>query len=239
MINIKRLFFISLFFSCFLCVNSIEAQRYNQFDKNKKRTGVWKKYYPNKRIKYIGTFKNGKEVGTFKFYNMSFSRNPEAIKVFHKNSDSVTVTYFYDRGKLKGKGMLYGRKKVGKWIYYYKKGPVFSEESYVDGKLSGKSIVYFKSNGKIAEESTYKNGVLNGHSKNFSDKGVLIEDVLYKNGKANGLAKYFELSGSLKEKGIYKDGIRVGKWEFYLDGEVVDQKQKKESRKNKIQQKNK
>lgn len=239
MINIKRLFFISLFFSCFLCVSSIEAQRYNQFDKNKKRTGVWKKYYPNKRIKYTGTFKNGKEVGTFKFYNMSFFRNPEAIKVFHKNSDSVTVTYFYDRGKLKGKGMLYGRKKVGKWIYYYKKGPVFSEESYVDGKLSGKSIVYFKSNGKIAEESTYKNGVLNGHSKNFSDKGILIEDVLYKNGKANGLAKYFELSGNLKEKGIYKNGIRVGKWEFYLDGEVVDQKQKKESRKNKIQQKNK
>ena len=238
MINIKRLFFVALFFSCFLCVSTLEAQRYNQFDKNKKRTGVWKKYYPNKRIKYIGTFKDGKEVGTFKFYSMSFTRIPEAIKMFHKNSDSVTVTYFYDKGKLKGKGMLYGRKKVGKWIYYYKKGPVFSEEFYVDGKLSGKSIVYFKSNGKVAEEATYKNGVLHGHSKNFSDKGVLIEDVIYKNGKANGLARYFELSGGLKERGVYKNGIRVGKWEFYLDGEIVDAKKKKESRKNQLQQKN-
>ncbi len=217
----------------------MEAQRYNQFDKNKKRTGVWKKYYPNKRVKYIGTFKDGKEVGTFKFYSMSFSRSPEATKVFHKNSDSVTVKYFYNTGKLKGKGMLLGRKKVGNWVYYYKKGGLFSEEFYVSGKLSGKSTIYFKSNGKIAEETTYKNGLLHGHVKNYSDKGILIEDVLYENGKPNGLAKYFELSGSLKEKGVYKNGIRVGKWEFYLDGEVVDPKKKKESRKNKIQPKNK
>ena len=42
------------------------------------------------------------------------------------------------------------------------------------------------------------------------------------NGKANGLAKYFELSGNLKEKGIYKNGKRVGKWEFYLDGEITE-----------------
>lgn len=217
----------------------MEAQRYNQFDKNKKRTGVWKKYYPNKRVKYIGSFKDGKEVGTFKFYSMSFSRNPEATKVFHKSSDSVTVKYFYNTGKLKGKGMLFGRAKVGNWVYYYKKGGVFSEEFYVNDKLSGKSTVYFKSNGKIAEETTYKNGLLHGHVKNYSDKGILIEDVLYENGKANGLAKYFELSGDLKEKGIYKNGIRVGKWEFYLDGEVVDQKKRKESRKNKIKQEKK
>ena len=237
MINIKRLLVVSVFFSCFLGVNSLSAQRYNQFDKNKKRTGVWKKYYPNKRIKYIGTFKDGKEVGTFKFYSMSFSSNPEATKVFHKDSDSVTVKYYYNNGKIKGKGMLYGRDKVGKWVYYYKKGTLFSEEFYKAGKLSGKVIIYFKSNGKVAEETEYKNGLLNGYSKNFSDKGVLIEDVLYKNGKANGLAKYFELSGSLKERGVYKNGIRVGKWEFYLDGEVVDKKKQKETRKNKIKQK--
>ena len=52
------------------------------------------------------------------------------------------------------------------------------------------------------------------------------------------LAKYFELSGGLKERGVYKNGIRVGKWEFYLDGEVVDAKKQRETRKNNIKQKN-
>jgi antitoxin component YwqK of YwqJK toxin-antitoxin module len=238
MINIKRLFFVCLLFSCFLFSNSIKAQNYNKFDENKKRTGTWKKYYPNKRLRYIGKFENGKEVGLFKFYSMTSSLYLEATKTFHKDSDSVSVKYFHENGKKRGNGMLFGRDKVGKWIYYYKEGTVFSEEFYIEGKLSGNVIIYFKSNGKIAEQSEYKDGLLHGSTKNYSDQGVLIEDVLFQNGKANGLASYYELSGSLKERGNYKDGKRIGKWEFYLDGEIVDDKQKKESLKNNVKNQN-
>ena len=125
------------------------AQKYNQFDENKKRTGPWKKYYKlNKRIKYIGQFEDGKEVGTFKFYNIKYSTYPEAIKVFTKDSDLVKVTYLYDNGKTRVTGTFKGKKRVGKWEYLYKKGTVFSEEFYVDGKLNGKVTVYFKQNGK-------------------------------------------------------------------------------------------
>ena len=234
MINIKRLFFLSLLTSLFFVNSKIDAQNINKFDKNKKRTGVWKKYHPNKRIRYVGKFKDGKEVGTFKFYSMTSSRFPDATKVFHQNSDSVTVKYFYENGKLKGRGMLLGRNKVGKWIYYYKKGTIFSEENFVDGKLSGELIINFKRNGKVAEDSEYKNGLLHGLSKKYSDDGVLIEAVLFENGKANGLAKYYELNGDLKERGIYKNGVRVGKWEFFIGGEEVDEKTQRKSRKTKI-----
>jgi len=234
MINIKRLFLVCVTFLLFLSFSEAYAQRVNQFDANKKRTGLWRKYHPNKRIRYTGKFKDGKEVGTFKFYNMSNSRLPDAVKIFHKNSDSVTVKYFFDKGKIKGRGKLFGRKKVGKWIYFYKKGGVFSEENFVDGKLSGHVIINFKRNGKVAEDSEYKEGLLNGISKKYSDDGVLIEDVLFKDGKANGLAKYYELNGDLKEKGVYKNGVRVGKWEFYIGGEEVDEKTKRAARKTKI-----
>ena len=237
MINIKRLFFVSVFFMCFLSVKTLNAQRINQFDENKKRTGVWKKYYSNKRLRYVGQFKDGKEIGTFKFYSINYSRFPEAIKVFKPGTDSVTVKYFFDNGKLRTTGTFIGKKRVGEWKYFYKKGTVFSTEFYDDGKLEGNVIVYFKSNGEIAEDSEYKNGLMHGFSKKYSDKGVLIEEVLFENGKANGLAKYYELSGSLKERGIYKDGKRIGKWEFYLDGEIVDEKKRKETLKNKIKNK--
>ena len=76
MINIKRLFFVLLFFACFFTSEDINAQKINQFNKNKKRTGVWKKYHSNKRIRYIGEFKNGKEIGVFKFYDITSSKNP-------------------------------------------------------------------------------------------------------------------------------------------------------------------
>lgn len=238
MINIKRLFFVCILLAVFFNSNKVNAQRYNQFDENKKRTGVWKKYYKNKRIRYIGTFKDGKEVGTFKFYSIKYSSHPEAIKVFKEHTDSVAVKYFFDNGKIRAIGTFIGKKRVGKWKYFYKKGTVFSTEFYDDGKLEGKVVIHFKNNGKVAEESEYKNGQMHGLSKKYSDKGVLIEEVLFENGKANGLAKYYELSGNLKERGVYKDGKRVGKWEFYLDGEIVDDKKKKEALKNKIPKKN-
>lgn len=238
MINIKRLFFVFILFAFFLSGNDVVAQEHNQFDKNKKRTGLWRKYYSNKRIKYIGQFENGKEVGTFKFYNIKYSTYPEAIKVFKKDSDSVAVTYLYDNGKTRVTGAFIEKNRVGKWMYFHKKGTIFSEEYYVDGKLEGKVIVFFETNGKKAEESEYKNGLLHGVSKKYSDKEVLIEKVLFENGLANGLAIYYELSGDLKERGVYKDGKRIGKWEFYLDGEIADDKARKESLKNSIKNKN-
>jgi hypothetical protein len=34
------------------------------------------------------------------------------------------------------------------------------------------------------------------------------------------------LNGNLKETGIYIDGKRVGKWEYYLDGELAQRNEK-------------
>ncbi|NVK51634.1 MAG: toxin-antitoxin system YwqK family antitoxin [Flavobacteriaceae bacterium] len=237
MINIKRLFFVSSFFLCFLSVSILQAQKINQFDANKKRTGVWRKYYPNKKLRYTGQFKDGKEVGTFKFYNIKNSKFPDIIKVFQHNSDSVLVSYYYPNQKLKGKGMMLGRKKVGKWNYYFNNGKKFSEETYKEGKLDGVFLVYYKKTGKIAEKSEYIGGKLHGNSKIYADNGVLIEAVTYRNGLPNGWATYYDLQGKLKEKGQYKNGVRIGKWEYYLDGKLVTKKKKKEQLKNKIQNK--
>jgi len=66
----------------------------------------------------------------------------------------------------------------------------------------------------------------------------LIEEVTFENGLENGLAKYYELNGKLKEKGVYKNGKRIGKWEFYIDGEMVSDNKRKETLKNSVKQKN-
>ena len=63
-----------LLFLVVLGTNSLEAQeKINQLDQNGKRTGIWKKFYPNQRIRYEGQFENGKEIGIFKFYNAASS----------------------------------------------------------------------------------------------------------------------------------------------------------------------
>jgi antitoxin component YwqK of YwqJK toxin-antitoxin module len=206
---------------------NVNAQKINQFDANKKRTGVWVKYHPNKRIRYKGQFLNGKEVGVFRFYDITNSRIPTIIKTFSNTSDSVSVSFYSLKGNLKSKGFFIAKKRVGSWEYFFADGKLMSEEFYKNGSLEGRLINYYP-NGKPAEISLYNNGLKSGISKKFSSDGILIEEISFEEGKENGLAKYFELTGNLKEKGNYENGKRIGKWEFYLDGEVaVDEDGKK------------
>jgi antitoxin component YwqK of YwqJK toxin-antitoxin module len=211
----------------FLLISTVFfAQKINQYDENKQRTGVWKKYYENQKIRYEGQFKNGKEIGVFKFYDESTSQQPISIKKFSEKTDSVAVEYYLKDGKLQSKGFFIDKNRVGKWQYFFQDGKIMSEEFYQKGKLEGKLVNYYP-NGKPTEITYYKNGLKHGISQKFSSDGILIEEVTFENNVLNGIAKFFELNGNLREKGIYKDGKKLGKWEFYIDGEITDEKEKK------------
>ncbi|WP_341221242.1 toxin-antitoxin system YwqK family antitoxin [Polaribacter atrinae] len=224
MIKIKRLFFILLFFACFFTSENFNGQKINQLDANNQRVGVWKKYYSNKRIRYVGQFKNGKEVGVFKFYDITSSVHPVIIKTFYENSDSLYVKFFTLKGKIETEGVMKGRERVGNWKYFYPDGIIMSEENYKNGKLHGPQIIYYQ-DGQVTEFSNYKNGLLDGTSSKYASNGVLIQELTYENGELNGLAKFFELDGQLLETGNYKNGLRVGNWEYYMDGEVATEKE--------------
>ena len=219
-------FFTSFYFG----LTPAKAQEINQFTKDKKRTGVWKKYYSNKRIRYVGSFLNGKEVGVFKYYDITTSKHPTIIKEFSPTSDSAKVSYYNLDGKLRTKGIMVKKNRIGRWVYYFPNGAIFSEEFYKDGKLEGELKNYYK-NGNILEITQYSNGMKNGVSKKFSDQQVLIEKVTYENDILDGKGMYFELNGDLKEEGYYSKGKRIGKWEFYIGGKKVSKKEIKEGQK--------
>ncbi|WP_233898438.1 toxin-antitoxin system YwqK family antitoxin [Tenacibaculum piscium] len=200
---------------------SVNAQKLNKLDANGKRTGVWKKLYPNGKTRYTGTFQNGKEIGVFKFYDINSSSQPSITKTFVNGT--ATVKFYNKLGKVKTQGKMIGKNRIGKWNYYFLNGKPFSQENYTNGKLDGELINYYP-NGKITQQISYKNGLKNGVSKTFTDAGILIEEVLYLNDKLEGKAKYYDLKGNIKEEGVYQKGKRVGKWEFYMDGEKVDKK---------------
>ena len=231
MLKIKSLIIIATISFFIFNFHPLAAQKeINKFDENKKRTGIWKKYYNNGRVRYVGQFENGKEVGTFKYYDISTSKYPTIIKEYLPKSDSAKVKFFTLRGKSRSEGMMVERNRVGKWRYYFTTGEIFSEEFYHDGNLEGELKNYYK-NGKVLEHSQYQNGKLHGFSKKYSDTGILIEEVTYSNGILNGPGKYFELNGDLREEGIYRDGKRYGKWEFYIGGKKVSEKERKKENK--------
>lgn len=218
---------IVLLGSLFAVLQPISAQeKVNQYDSNDKRDGVWKKHYSNNRIRYVGTFSHGKEVGTFKYYSASNSDNPIIIKKFQDGSDAADVQFYTTGGVLESEGMMRGKKRVGKWLFYHENGKsIMSEENYVNGKLEGSYKTYYPS-GEPTEITSYKNGLLDGNYKKYSIKGLLYNDFNYKRGKLNGMAVYYSRStGDLIKKGPFKDDLRVGTWENYVDGELVSTEQ--------------
>jgi antitoxin component YwqK of YwqJK toxin-antitoxin module len=238
MINIKRLFFVFILLTCFFTSDQLNAQKINQFNEKKQRIGTWIKYYPNDKIRYSGQFENGKEIGVFKFYDISGLEFPTSIKTYSTINNTILGEFFSIKGKLQSKGYFVGKDRIGNWIYYFVDGKIMSEENYKDGKLEGKLVNYYP-NGKATEITFYKDGLKDGLSQKYSSNGILIEEITFKKGKSNGLAKYFELNGNLKEAGSYKDGKRVGEWEYYLDGEVADKKELEKNRNFKKNEKNK
>jgi len=206
---------------------SMNAQsNINQMDSNGKRNGVWKKYYGNNRVRYVGTFDHGKEVGEFKYYSASNSSYPIIVKKFHKDGDLADVQFFTTSGMLESKGKMIGKKREGKWLFYHPDGKsIMSEENYNNGKLHGVYKTFYPS-GEPTEISAYKNGLQEGNYKKYSIKGFLYQDFNYANGKLNGMAIYYSRkSGDLIKKGPFKDDLRVGTWENYVDGELVSTEQ--------------
>tara|TARA_R110002073_G_scaffold139232_2_gene289369 strand:- start:143816 stop:144490 length:675 start_codon:yes stop_codon:yes gene_type:complete len=198
----------------------------NKVDANGERHGIWKKYYSNDRLRYVGSFEHGKEVGVFKYYSAASSEFPVVIKEFNKNDDVADVKFYTVNGIIESKGLMKGKNREGKWIYFHEDGKtVMSEETYKDGKLDGPYKTFYNT-GKPTEIANYKDGLLNGSYKKYSIKGHIYQDFNYQDGRLNGSASYFNRkTGELTTKGTFRDDVRVGTWENYVDGELVSTEQ--------------
>ncbi len=222
--SINKIYLFVFFVAGILSVNA--QNNINQMDIDGNRDGVWKKYYSNSRVRYVGQFDHGKEVGVFKYFSASNSDNPIIVKKYHTSDDLADVQFFTTSGVLESEGMMRGKKREGKWLFYHADGKkVMSEENYKDGKLDGPYRTFYAI-GEPTEITNYKNGLQHGNYKKYSIKGFLYQDFNYANGMLNGMASYYSRkTGDLIKKGPYKDDLRVGTWENYVDGELVSTEQ--------------
>lgn len=220
----KKIYLFILFIG--LVFSGFSQSKINQNDANGKRHGVWKKFYSNNRVRYVGEFEHGREIGVFKYYSASNSDYPIIVKKFSKNDDLAEVQFFTTSGVLESEGKMIGKKREGKWLFYHPDGKsIMSEENYKDGKLDGVYKTFYPT-GEPTEISAYKNGLQDGNYKKYSIKGFLYQDFNYANGKLNGMAIYYSRkTGDLIKKGPFKDDLRVGTWENYVDGELVSTEQ--------------
>ena len=171
----------------------VENERLNRRNKEGKKQGVWKKFFPDGRIKSEAYYRNDTIDGLFKEFNEKGAlitslvyRN--GIIREHNASDTLSIEIrnkYDDQGNLIYSGPF--RKNV----------PIGIHRNYEKGKVTG---------GKL-----------------YDDNGVLLgEGITDQEGKKSGNWNFYYYSGELKSKGNYFNNQRGGKWTFYfLNGKIV------------------
>lgn len=227
------MFSIFRFLTFLLCCQVVFSQtNSNPVDGDGKKHGVWKGFYEGSgNPRYEGTFEHGKEVGVFNFFDDTKAKSIIATRTFSVKDNSC-YTVFYDQNKnVVSEGKEISKLREGEWKYYHKASKVIMTlENYKNGKLEGTRTVYYPS-GKIVDETNYKYGLKDGPYKKYSEKGIVLENAFFKNDQYEGEAVYKDPNDLVVAKGKFKYGKKVGKWQFFINGKLVNEenmdKQKK------------
>ena len=184
---------------------AVYAQDVNKKNAQGQREGLWIGYYPTTNyVKYEGTFKNGKETGTFKFYADEPEKKLIATKEF-KADGSVYAVFFNGKKKM-SEGVYINKLKEGIWKTYHFDGQsVMAEEPYINDKVHGVKKIYYPS-GKLSEEIEYKKGVEDGISNQYAENGVKIKETQYVNGNLEGKIIIRDETGKITDEAKYVNG---------------------------------
>ncbi len=179
--------------------NITDSENINRVDRQGLKQGVWKLFFPNRKVKISASYLDGKLHGYKREYNIKGKLLSTdyylqgQLQEKEKEDKQVVATKtklkkdYYADGKLKSKGNFLGNKRVGTHIFYDKLGKI---EYYEDFDTTG-----------------VKTG-----------KGAYSQD-----GKRVGQWQHFYANGKLKSKGNYQNGKRHGKWTFYFLNEKTEQ----------------
>lgn len=194
-----------------LMICSASAIAQNATNSVGKKEGKWSGYFESNNLRYIGEFRDGKEVGVFTYYEDAPEQKIKATRDFSKEAGKSYAVFYMD-GKKISEGWYKGKAKEGKWLYYHKGGSVInSEETYLNDQLEGEKKVFYIS-GKLSDVIPYKNGKIHGKVFMYSESGTVLKEEDYANGMRNGMSSYYDGSGKLIKKGNFVDDVLQGKW---------------------------
>ena len=192
----------------------LPASGQNRKDAHGLRQGQWTGTYSNGALRYKGTFKNGKPVGTFFYYYPTGLL--KAKMRYADNGHIARVITYHLNGKPLAQGKFIDKKKDSTWRYYSDTdGKLVLEETFTKGIKNGPTIVYYGNTGKPSELTEYKNGRKNGRWVTYFPDGKISTEGFYVNDTLQGPYKAYDINGKLLIKGQYEHALQEGLWMIY------------------------
>ncbi|MBX7205804.1 MAG: hypothetical protein K1X81_10315 [Bacteroidia bacterium] len=197
----RFLTFILLFFAGVANAQTFEIRdgdTINFTDKQGKRQGWWRQFWPNGDLKYECMFVDGQKDGL----ELQYFENPDCIElsVNYKMGvlDGPSITYF-KTCKIKCEENYRNGIKEGAERCYHEKGWMMSEGYYEDGKLKG-SFAHFDETGKVKFESSERDFTVNFDkflSGDYKLRDSTIIKVLNRNDNWRNMLVVADMTGSM------------------------------------------
>ena len=175
-------------------------------------TGYCKSCFFNDNLEMYLHFVNGRAEGQDTIYYKE--GNVNLIRSHYQGKEDGTWFFYNKDNSLKWEKSYYGGLAEGKHTYYFPDGNIHKIETWQAGQLTGIKKEFFKGKnnepGKIKKEISYKNGAFDGLYKTYFESGEVAIEQFFKNGKKDGLCSYYYDSGKLFYTENYKEGVREG-----------------------------
>ena len=213
-----------IIFSLVFNLTSFAQAGINKKDEQGRKTGKWQAFHPNGKMRYEGNFREGYEIGTFKFWNGNGQLVSELL--YSQKGEYASARIFYPGGVVKAEGNFHKRKKDGLWKYYSKSPHIIKkEESYKDGIKDGPWRVYFR-DGKLTSEIYWKDGKRHGSWTDFFQNGNPHVEATFENGVLVGNYTVYYSSKVVEKEGVYVKGKMNGIWRYYNEESELIRKER-------------
>lgn len=182
-----------------------------------KRSGEWKDYYPDGKLRatgnYIDNLRSGK--WTFYYHNGRIEQQGEYIK----GKENGIWTWYYDNGNIWREESYFNGKEDGVMMEYSENQKLITKGDWVDGEREGE---WYYRVGDHIEVGNYITGLKDGKWKYFYNDSTLKYEGNYYQGSADGNHKLYYENGNIKEERYYSSGIREKSWKRYdMEGNVI------------------
>ncbi len=207
---VSSLFLIGLSFS--------QENSWNQTNEKGGKVGDWRAFYPNGKLRYIGSFEDNVPVDTFYYY---FQSGKLKTILMYDSINSAKAKLYYETGEMLAEGRYTNNKKEGMWISYGAKNIKVEQGTFLDGKKYGPWKTFYE-DGTVSMEVYFENDLEQGPVKYYYLDGKLKQEANYRDGFLDGLSTNYDSQGKKVLKGIYYKGARDGRWIYYDDQQNME-----------------
>lgn len=165
-----------------------------------RRTGTWKSWFINGRLKENGIYRDGE------YLVMEAWNRIGEIQV--KDGQGRYISYFADDSTTAMTGQIQKGFRTGIWRIYSESSILSQELRYVKNHLNGKAR-YFYADGSLYSEGMFEGDKKQGRWAWYYPDGRLKSDVQYENDLKQGIQNSYDQAGTLRVTEIYKDGKRI------------------------------